>query len=235
MMKKLLTHKISKLTMLTVLLFSAFDAFAKVTSIKKLKLDRITIKNDFGQRIAVQATWRDRNGAHTTQITNTTINKGAKVKVKGPMLGYGIKEVTATESAIVATVLAPPAVGASLIAILQGTAKSHGNKFFVVKAGSAPKGIKNHKAVITGYKNEKAYNDAMAKKAAEKQAVKDEINKNKQVTEKIASSKEKLSFNDSTSVNQSDDTTTSENDNDDDLLDDNLEDNDFEDDLVAAQ
>lgn len=191
MMNKLLTNKISKLIALTVLLFSAFNVSAKVTSIKKLHLDRVTIKNDSGSRMYCELTWRYRHGAHNTLVNGVTVDKSKKQRAKGPLLGYGLKSIKVTPSSMVAASAAVGVVtfgvGGAMTAAFESKINANKNKFFVIQNGKKVSGTKEHKPEITGYKNEKAYNEAMAaKKAAEN---KSEIDKNKKISDEMAAKK----------------------------------------------
>ena len=141
-------------------------AAAKAFGVKSGQhLDHIKIKNEFGERIASQCTWRDRNGAHTKQITNITIENGKTKDAAGPMLGYEIKEVTGMESNLVAAsagmsiATAGIAAGgtAAMIKTFMGKANASNYTYFVVTRGQQPKGSKNYKAVVTGYKNKNVY------------------------------------------------------------------------------
>ena len=125
--------------------------FNKMAATKQ-NLDHIHIKNDFGKKIVCQLTWKDRNGAHTTQITDITINPGKTANAAGPMLGYGIEKVEAMASAMAAA-------SAGMVLVMtgyQGSTKAGKNRYFVVIQGDAPlkgasKDTTEHKPTIRGY------------------------------------------------------------------------------------
>ncbi len=150
--------KFNKLITVAILLLSSLSVMAK-----KQHLDSIKIKNKFGKRVASQCTWQDRNGAHSKQITNVTIENGKTLKAKGPMLGYRIKEVTAMQSSLVASaagsamLLGGQAATGALIATFMGKTKARKNKYFVVTAGKKPKDAQDHVAIVKGYKNKATY------------------------------------------------------------------------------
>jgi len=135
-----------------------------ITSIASLQAkpnkQQITINNMVQEELSAQITWKMREAPHTQRLQDISLLKDQTISIKAPISGYDLEEIKVYYTK-------------GINDAMKTSQKSHGNTYFIIKAGSRyakDSGEKRRHLIVKGYQNEDAYKQLLAKAATAVQA-----------------------------------------------------------------